>query len=89
MKKNVCEMFAGCGCVAGIVITVGDEARICYYPPYGDSKTGCCAHEKICGTAYPLPYSRRRSSVTNAGQNNVVLVGTLVQQLQRQVKFVK
>jgi hypothetical protein len=56
-----------------------DEAGICYFPPYGGSKTGCCAYERICNvTAYYITYvAGEGGSVTNAGQNNVAPGGSI------------
>jgi len=54
-----------------------DEAGICYLA--GDTRTGCCAYEKICNvTAYYITYiAGEGGSVTNAGQNNVVPGGSI------------
>ncbi len=54
-----------------------DEAGICYLP--GDTRTGCCAYEKVCNvTAYYITYiAGEGGSVTNAGQNNVVPGGSI------------
>ncbi|HRX44051.1 MAG TPA: InlB B-repeat-containing protein [Candidatus Dojkabacteria bacterium] len=56
-----------------------DEAGICYYAPYGGSKTGCCAYERICNvTAYYITYvAGQGGRVTNAGQNNVAPGGSI------------
>ena len=54
-----------------------DEAGICYLA--GDTRTGCCAYEKVCNvTAYYITYiAGEGGSVTNAGQNNVVPGGSI------------
>ena len=56
-----------------------DEAGICYYAPYGGTKTGCCAYEKVCNvTAYYITYiAGEGGSVTNVGQNNVAPGGSI------------
>ena len=56
-----------------------DEAGICYYQPYGDSKTGCCEYEKVCNiTAYHITYAAGpNGSVTKAGKNSVAPGGSI------------
>jgi len=80
-EECVLRCLPGASCVARDANDncAEDEAGICYYPPYGDSKTGCCAYEKICNvTAYYITYiAGEGGSVTNAGQNNVVPGGSI------------
>ena len=82
-SEEKCELrcLPGASCVARDANDncAEDEAGICYYPPYGGSKTGCCAYEKICNvTAYYITYiAGEGGSVTNAGQNNVVPGGSI------------
>ena len=82
-SEEECELrcLPGASCVARDANDncAEDEAGICYYPPYGGSKTGCCAYEKICNvTAYYITYiAGEGGSVTNAGQNNVVPGGSI------------
>ena len=80
-EECVLRCLPGASCVARDANDncAEDEAGICYYPPYGGSKTGCCAYEKICNvTAYYITYiAGEGGSVTNAGQNNVVPGGSI------------
>ena len=80
-EECVLRCLPGAACVARDANgnCAEDEAGICYYPPYGDTRTGCCAYEKICNvTAYYITYiAGEGGSVTNAGQNNVVPGGSI------------
>jgi hypothetical protein len=80
-EECVLRCLPGAACVARDANgnCAEDEAGICYYPPYGDTRTGCCAYEKVCNvTAYYITYiAGEGGSVTNAGQNNVVPGGSI------------
>ena len=80
-SEEECELrcLPGAACVARDANgnCAEDEAGICYLP--GDTRTGCCAYEKVCNvTAYYITYiAGEGGSVTNAGQNNVVPGGSI------------
>lgn len=56
-----------------------NEAGICYYGPYGDTKTGCCEYEKICNiTAYHITFNKGEGGTVSPGGQQSVKPGNSV-----------